>query len=141
MTQRNYKTLLDPSNEQLAGIADGLYRFGVAQLGGAVPDRIALLCEDEAAEMIGGLAGHSLLGRFYLMQLWVAEEHRSQGIGSELVGRMEEVARERNCGDIVVDTLNADAVTFYQRLGYASYMTNRDYIRGFDWHFLVKKIS
>ncbi len=77
----------------------------------------------------------------YITQLWVSDEHRSKGIGSALVAQMEAIAKERHCHDIVVDTLNDNAVSFYERLGFRVYLVNPNYIHGFDWHFLIKAFN
>ena len=140
-TDRNYRQIDNPSDEQLSTIINGLNAYGLEQVGGEEPQRVALLCENVDRDVLGGAIGHTLRGRFYLTQLWVAEGYRSQGIGSELMAQVEVVARSRRCEDVLVDTLNEKAVSFYQGLGYQLYLTNPGYIRGFDWHFLVKSLG
>ncbi|MFO7594206.1 MAG: GNAT family N-acetyltransferase [Pseudomonadota bacterium] len=140
MGNRAYKQIVDPKSEQVTEIANGLNSFGLEQTGGESPARIAIVCEDNAGAVIGGAIGHSIRQRFYLTQLWVAEGHRSKGVGTELVGRIEKIAEKCDCKDVVVDTLNAKAVRFYEHLGYEVYMVNPNYIHGFDWCFLVKKV-
>jgi len=141
MDSRTYQQIVDPHREQLSEIEKGLNSFGLEQTGGEAPARIAIICEDSGSDVIGGGIGHTIRQRFFLTQLWVAEKHRSKGIGTELVSRMEAIARDRNCHDVVIDTMNTKAVSFYERLGYRVYMVNPNYIRGFDWHFLAKEVS
>ncbi len=141
MDSKSYKEIVNPQNDQLSAITNGLNSFGLEQTGWEAPARVAIVCEDYGTDVIGGVIGHSIRQRFYLTQLWVAEEHRSMGVGAELVSRMEAFAKERDCRDVVVDTLNSAAVLFYESLGYRVYMINPNYIRGFDWHFLSKEIS
>lgn len=140
MDRRTYKQISDPDSAQLSAIANGLNSYGLGQTGGEAPAWIAIICESRG-KVIGGAIGHSIRQRFYLTQLWVTEEHRSKGIGKELVGQIEAIAKESDCHDVVVDTLNTIAVSFYERLGYRVYMVNPNYIRGFDWHFLAKDVS
>lgn len=141
MTQPSYREIASPASEQIGEIVDGLQRFGAEQIDGAHPERIAVVSEGEGRQLLGGAVGHSLLHRFYLTQLWVAEASRSRGIGQELMRRVEAVARQRECRDVVVDTLNREAVRFYERLGYTVYLVNPDYVSGFDWHFLAKEMT
>jgi len=141
MDSQAYKEIVEPHNEQLTEITNGLNLFGLEQTGGEAPARVAIICENSGSDVAGGAIGHSIRQRFFITQLWVAEQHRSKGIGAELVTRMETIARERDCHDVLVDTLNTKAVSFYERLGYRVYMVNPNYIRGFDWHFLAKEIS
>lgn len=141
-TDRNYRQIDNPPDEQLSPIIDGLNAYGLEQVGGEKPQEVAVVCEEGTnRDVFAGAAGHSICGRFYLNLLWVAEEHRSQGGGSELMTRVEAVARSRGCKDVLVDTLNKKAVSFYQGLGYEVYLVNPGYIRGFDWHFLVKPLG
>jgi ribosomal protein S18 acetylase RimI-like enzyme len=141
MDNWNYRRIADPNGEQLYEVTTGLNAFGMEQVGGEGPARIAVLCETPDDTVMGGAIGHSIRHRFYLTQLWVTEALRCQGIGTELVSRMESIARERDCRDVVVDTLNRDAATFYRKLGYHAYVIIPDYIQGFDWHFLSKVID
>ncbi len=139
MTHLTYKKITEPNSDQISAITNGLNRFGLEQTEGESPERLALVCESDDTKVIGGAIGHSLRERFYLTQLWVAEAYRSRGIGTELMTQVEAVAKARNCKDIVVDTLNAKAVPFYQRLGYKVYLINKNYLLGFDWYFLIKE--
>jgi GNAT superfamily N-acetyltransferase len=51
----------------------------------------------------------------------VAAQHRRHGIGRSLMARAEQWARERNAGDIRLNVFafNAEALRFYEELGYA----------------------
>jgi len=135
------KKIVDPSTEQLSEITNGLKSFGLEQTGGEAPARVAVVYKQRAGDVIGGAVGHSIRRRFFLTQLWVAEEYRSRGIGAELVDHMERVATERGCHDLAVDTLNEKAISFYERLGYRVYLINPNYIQGFDWYFLSKPLD
>lgn len=141
MNSLTYKQIADPGSEQLSEIVKGLNAFGLEQTGGEAPAKIAIICENSGKDVIGGAIGHSIRQRFFLTQLWVSEKYRSKGIGSELVGQVETLAKECGCCDVFVDTLSTTAVSFYERLGYQVYLVNPNYIRGFDWHFLVKVID
>ena len=55
----------------------------------------------------------------YLEDLFVEPEHRGAGIGRALLGRLAEIALERDCGRLEWAVLdwNKDAIGFYERLG------------------------
>jgi GNAT superfamily N-acetyltransferase len=55
----------------------------------------------------------------YLEDLFVEPEHRGKGIGRALLGRLAEIAVERDCGRLEWAVLdwNKDAIGFYERLG------------------------
>ncbi|AWB83761.1 GNAT family N-acetyltransferase [Corynebacterium liangguodongii] len=56
-----------------------------------------------------------------LDELYVVPEHRSRGIGSRLLSRVETELRERGCEEmhISVDAGDVDARRFYERHGYS----------------------
>lgn len=141
MDETVFTKIASPTTDQISEVVEGLHSFGLRQIGGEEPVRVAVLCEHPRRKTVGGAVGHSLRHRFYLTQLWVAEHLRSKGIGTELVAQMEAIARESQCRDIVVDTLSERAVSFYEGLGFEPYSVNRDYIRGFHWHFLSKSLG
>src|SRR5207249_2390375 len=55
----------------------------------------------------------------YLEDLFVLPEHRGKGAGKALLGRIAQIARERNCGRLEWSVLdwNQTAIEFYQRIG------------------------
>ncbi|MET0091090.1 MAG: GNAT family N-acetyltransferase [Candidatus Thiodiazotropha sp.] len=140
MDHRVYQEIIEPRIDDLAPINEGLHAFGLQQTRGEKPRRVAIVCRSPQGSVIGGIIGHSLGPRFYLTQLWVEEARRGEGIGSTLVRYLETYAENRTCSDILVDTLNPQAVSFYQRLGYQVYLVNPNYVNSFDWYFLSKKI-
>ena len=83
---------------------------------------VALVAEDD-----GATAGY-LLGRYgehgpktlYVSDLWVDPRARGRGIGTELLRHAAEDAAARDCTHLVldVDSRNAAAIAFYERLGF-----------------------
>jgi len=61
-------------------------------------------------------------GRYLEVDNFVVHpDHRGQGVGSRLMGRLEELAREADCDMVALDTYTSlhDAHRLYHRLGYA----------------------
>jgi ribosomal protein S18 acetylase RimI-like enzyme len=83
---------------------------------------VALVAEDD-----GAAAGY-LLGRYgehgpktlYVSDLWVDPPARGRGLGTDLLRHAAEDAASRECTHLVldVDTRNAAAIAFYERLGF-----------------------
>jgi ribosomal protein S18 acetylase RimI-like enzyme len=67
--------------------------------------------------IMGGYDGH----RGWVYSVAVRPEHRRAGIGTALVGRLEQALAERGClkVNLQVRTSNSAVVEFYERLGYA----------------------
>jgi ribosomal protein S18 acetylase RimI-like enzyme len=87
-----------------------------------VDSGVALVAEDD-----DGTSGY-LLGRYgehgpktlYVSDLWVDPPARGRGIGTELLRHAAEDAAARECTHLVldVDSRNAAAIVFYERLGF-----------------------
>ena len=90
------------------------------------PQRFAeTLLAEEAGQPIGfALFFHNFstflgLPGIYLEDLFVVPEHRSRGVGRELLRELARIAVERGCGRLEWAVLdwNQDAIGFYERLG------------------------
>lgn len=74
---------------------------------------------EEDGQCIGGIFGYSsmyLIG--YMESLWVAEEYRHKGIGTELVNALVKALRDFGCPSVHLDTMSYQAPEFYQSLGF-----------------------
>lgn len=78
-------------------------------------------------ELIAVLTGRTFGNWFYLESFWLAESCRGQGTGTAMLLKAEQIARERGCRYVLLDTLNFQAKPFYQRLGYQVCWTQADY--------------
>ncbi len=109
-----------PAPEDLQAIEDGLERHNLsaAPLGEVKP--LAVLARDASGRLIGGATGRWWGACCELLQLWVDESHRSQGVGSRLVREFEAQGRSRGCRIFYLTTLSYQAPDFYRRLGYVA---------------------
>lgn len=72
-------------------------------------------------ELIGGAAGSTSYGWLLVKMLWVSEALRGSGIGQQLIQAIEDEGRNLGCHSAWLDTSNADARSFYIKLGYADF--------------------
>lgn len=72
----------------------------------------------EQDRLIAGLTASSSYGWLHIHTLWVAEQHRGQGIGSELLRRAEMQARTSGCHHVWLETSNKRAARLYEVNGY-----------------------
>jgi ribosomal protein S18 acetylase RimI-like enzyme len=77
---------------------------------------VAMRGSELVGTAMGGYDGH----RGWVYYVVVSPEHRRQGIGKLLMRRVEESLAEMGCPklNLQVRTSNAQAVSFYQHLGY-----------------------
>ena len=89
----------------------------------------------------GGLIARLSWRWLYVEKFWIAEALRGRGHGSTLLERAEAFARERGCHTAHLDTLEFQALPFYQRHGYAVWGVLEGYPPGFRQYFLRKRLT
>ncbi len=87
------------------------------------PRAVHISVRDAAGRLVGGLIGttHAIPYWLSVSVVWVDEAVRRRGIGSELMRRAEEIARQRGCCYARLATSHYQAPDFYRRLGYREY--------------------
>ena len=86
---------------------------------GPANDRpVQLVVRDADGAVIGGLLGNTKWGWLYVDKLWISDAARGRGIGSRLLVRAEEIARERGCVGAYLSTFEHQARPFYEQRGY-----------------------
>ena len=80
-----------------------------------------IIGRDEGEVVQAGIRFVLAFDWLFVNWLWVAEPYRKHGIGSELMGAAETVAREQGCRAAYLDTFTFQAPKFYQRLGYREF--------------------
>lgn len=76
------------------------------------------LCYEDG-EIIGGITSQIIGSRLHVKLLWVDENYRGQGIATNLMQQLENVALEHKCTTAFVNTLSYQAPEFYLKMGYA----------------------
>jgi len=99
---------------------------------GAPDYRPVVLLAKREEDLVGGLSGYSLYGWLHVEVVWVEEAERRRGIGRGLMTQAEEVARQRNCAGIYLDTFDFQAPGFYERLGYRCFAQLPNWAHGHD---------
>lgn len=89
----------------------------------------------------GGLIAHLSWRWLYVEKFWIAAPLRGQGHGSALLRRAEAFALERGCHTAHLDTLEFQALPFYERHGYAVWGVLEGYPPGFRQYFLRKPLT
>jgi ribosomal protein S18 acetylase RimI-like enzyme len=114
-----FSTTDAPSEEMLFAVDAGLeqHNFAVAPL--AEVRQLAAFAREDSGQVVGGATGRTWGKCCELLQLWVATELRSQGVGSRLLQDFEAHARARGCNIFYLTTLSYQAPAFYQRHGYS----------------------
>ena len=91
--------------------------------------------------MIAGLDGFSWGGYVKIEWLWVHDEHRHRGLGTELVRAAEAEAARRGCDVVRVDSHTFQAPGFYEKLGYERIGFAADTPAGHGEVFFLKRLA
>jgi GNAT superfamily N-acetyltransferase len=115
---RRLEVHVDPPNEVVTPIAEGLRRFNEEQVGSSKPLVLVITATDETGETEGGIKGRVLWGWLYVEQLWVREGQRGRGVGGALLDRLESEAVAKGARRSVLLSASWQAPEFYRKRGY-----------------------
>lgn len=135
------ETMVDPGEKERAAILRPLRAHNFSQAGDPKPETIALLVRDDHTnEVIGGLYGEIFYRWFFIELLAIPEETRGQGTGSHLMRMAEDIAREKGCVGIWLDTFDFQAPSFYERHGFTEFGRLDDFPPDHKRFFLQKRL-
>ncbi|HCX31291.1 MAG TPA: GNAT family N-acetyltransferase [Blastocatellia bacterium] len=112
---------LAPRPEDLRVIHEGLRAFTDGYAGPVNARPFAIFIRDDAGNVLGGLDAELRWTWLFISHLWLPEPLRGHGLGSALLARAEAFAKEQDCVAVYLDTLEFQAVSFYERGGYSTY--------------------
>lgn len=106
----------------------------------AESEPLNLYIEDEHGRLLAGLVAETFGNWLEIEYLFVKEELRGQGIGSQLLYQAESEAKKRNCRYVFVNTYQFQAPAFYQKHGYQEVFTLKDYPCTGQRHYYQKDL-
>ena len=121
-------------------IARGLRAFNARHLGNYEWSDLDVYVRDLDGRVIGGLIGDIALGWLAIHAIWVTEELRGAGVGTEILRTAETAAMKTGCRAVILDTLSFQAPDFYEKRGYVRVGIIDDYRGGTQRIFLQKKL-
>jgi len=130
-----------PEVNAVQAIREGLDAYNAAQ---GVPrdwQSLYLFLRDEQGNTVGGLKGGTYWGWLDISQLWVVETLRGLGYGSRLLMAAEQEALKRGCHHAYLDTMDFQALEFYQQHGYTIYGELVDIPLGHKRYSLQKELK
>ena len=108
-------------------IFNGLLEYNLARIEDKDPRSLGVYLKDEHGEIIAGLTGTTHGNWLSIKYLWVSEKLRGEGIGSKILKKAEDVARERGCKYVFLDTFSFQAPKFYKKYGYEERVVLENY--------------
>jgi ribosomal protein S18 acetylase RimI-like enzyme len=125
----------------IAELRERIIAYNLATTG--LPDGRPLGClvRESDGRLIAGLDGFSWGGYVKIEWLWVHEDHRHRGLGTELVRAAEAEAASRGCDVVRVDSHTFQAPGFYEKLGYERIGFAADTRIGHGEVFFLKQLT
>lgn len=100
-----------------------------------------LVAKDTSDVTVGGCVGRIYLSALYIEFLWVEDAHRKHGLGTQLLDRAEQLAKEKGCSIIHLDTFSFQAPDFYKKNGFEVFGILGGYPDGIKRYYLKKTLA
>ncbi|MBM7095244.1 GNAT family N-acetyltransferase [Bacillus sp. H-16] len=129
--------------EDIKHVNDQLFYYNLAHFPKDLRDRyeqINLVLKDEYGNVKGGILAAVCWNWLEIDTLIVDTELRKSGYGTQLLQEMEQIALERSCDFIKVDTLSFQALGFYEKHGYRVFGKIDGVGRDFTHYYLKKEL-
>jgi ribosomal protein S18 acetylase RimI-like enzyme len=102
--------------------------------------RLSCFARLPSGAVVGGAVGRTWGRCCELQQLWVAAEHRRQGIGGRLVREFERCAQQRGCRTFYLETFSFQAPALYRALGYEARLELEGFAPGISKFVMVREV-
>jgi GNAT superfamily N-acetyltransferase len=134
LTEQHQAEFADIAKQKIA-------EFNAMHWDASLRQPLGLAIHDDAGILQGALAGRTFGNWFYLESFWLAPELRGKGQGRAMLQRAEQIARDRGCCFVLLDTLDFQARPFYEKYGYQLQWTQQDYpFAGGAKYFMSKEL-
>ena len=102
---------------------------------------VAYFLRDGDDRVVGGVVGDIWGAWLHVRVMWVDAPLRRLGHGARLLRAAEELARERGCVGVFLETFSFQGSTWYPRLGYEVVGGLDDYPPGHSYYMLKKRLQ
>ncbi|WDU65693.1 GNAT family N-acetyltransferase [Pseudomonas poae] len=133
---------LNVSLEDREAILKPLVAYNRSHTGEMPYESVGILLRDPVTQaVVGGLYGKISYRWMFIELLSVPDSLRTQGAGTRLMQAAEDLARQRSCTGIWLDTFSFQAPGFYRKLGFTEFGHIADYPPGHQRHFFQKHLG
>ena len=130
----------NPTDKEIAFVNNALQKFNDEKVGPDNHELLNIVEYDNSGNIIAGILGGTYWGWMHIDILWVDENHRKQGLGTQLLKAAESEAIKRGCHSVHVDTMSWQAPKFYKKHGYEIISELNDIPNGNKKYHLIKKL-
>lgn len=91
-------------------------------------------------QVFGGASGTLFYGSLYVDSLWIDKTLRHQGWGKKLMCEAEKIGKENDALFVTLNTMDWEALPFYQKLGYSIEFVREGYEKNSKMFMLRKTL-
>lgn len=129
----------NPNPNDFEVLINGITDYAKQQKGFDALDFFAFFIRDESKTIVGGCSGATLYGGLHIDSLWVSEIIRNKGWGTKLINAALTYGKEKNCSFATVNTMDWEALGFYQKLGFRVEFKRTGFHKNSVFYFLRKE--
>lgn len=140
----NFSITQEINNKDKQKIEEALYQFNLKHFPEDLSDRyeeINLFLKDDKGIVRGGILAEVCWNWLEIHTFMIDEELRKSGLGTTLLVELENIAVEKDCDFIKVDTLSFQALGFYEKHGYKVFGSLDNVGRVFQHYYLKKDLK
>ena len=131
----------DLNGERALAIREMLRDYNARFIGRPSWVPLVVTALDGSDELAGGLVGEYGLGWLHVSMLAVSPERRRTGIGAQLLEQAEVWTKQRGGLGVHLDTIEFQALAFYERHGYRKFGEQADNPPGYTRYYLEKRFD
>lgn len=132
----------DVTAQEREAILKPLLAYNRSHTGELPYETVGILLRDPVnQEVVGGLYGKISYGWLFIELLSIPDSMRTRGTGTRLMHTAENLARDKGCTGIWLDTFSFQAPGFYQKLGFSEVGHITDYPPGHQRYFFQKRLA
>jgi GNAT superfamily N-acetyltransferase len=136
----NIEVLENPEQDLIEYLDKKIADFNWANWEVSERTPLAVQIKNAKGEVVAGSAGRTFGDWLLLNTLWVSDELRGQNIGSQILKEIEQAAKKRGCTQCLLDTLNFQAMPFYEKHGYQTQWVQQGYPKTGCKYYMLKAL-
>lgn len=141
MNNYHVETVENPRDVDNALINDGINNFNRGYMGADNYVPISVFVRDDKWQVIGGAICSVYWNAFSVNILWLPENVRRGGLGTQILMHCETAARQHRCDFMHVDTMSFQALDFYRKFGFELFGTLPGYRGDIKRYYLHKPLA
>ena len=136
----NIEVLENPEQDLIEYLDKKIADFNWANWEVSERTPLAVQIKNAQGEVVAGAAGRTFGDWLLLNTLWMSDELRGQNIGSQILKEIEQAAKKRGCTQCLLDTLNFQAMPFYEKHGYQTQWVQQGYPKTGCKYYMLKAL-